>query len=129
MDQIRDDRAYPPSTRKELRAGDILKIEASPDEIDKFVSKLELEIGAEASGVGPRKMSDDATLMEVVVHYDSVTNPTTQLAMCRYHGFSYGRRCGQSSKCVDTRRRGHRRRPWSARGRRRCELSLRAFRR
>ncbi len=67
MDQIRDDRAYPPSTRKELRAGDILKIEASPDEIDKFVSKLELEIGAEASGVGPRKMSDDATLMEVVV--------------------------------------------------------------
>jgi di/tricarboxylate transporter len=67
MDQIRDDRAYPPSTRKELRAGDILKIEASPDEIDKFVSKLELEIGAEASGVGPREMPDDATLMEVVV--------------------------------------------------------------
>jgi di/tricarboxylate transporter len=67
MDQIRDDRAYPPSTRKELRAGDILKIEASPEEIDKFVSKLGLEIGAEASGVGPREMPDDATLMETVV--------------------------------------------------------------
>lgn len=67
MDQIRDERSYPASTRKELRAGDILKIEAAPDEIDKFVSKLDLEIGAEASGVGPREMADDATLMEVVV--------------------------------------------------------------
>ncbi|MGF1631522.1 MAG: SLC13 family permease [Kiloniellaceae bacterium] len=67
MDQIRSDRTYPPSTRKELRAGDILKIEAAPEEIDKFVSTLKLEIGGEASGIDPRKMSDDATLMEVVV--------------------------------------------------------------
>jgi len=67
MDQIRDERAFPASTRKELRAGDILKIEAAPEEIDKFVSTLELEIGAEASGVGAREMSEDATLMEGVV--------------------------------------------------------------
>ncbi len=67
MDQIRGERAYPPATRKQLRAGDILKIEASPDEIDKLVSKLELEIGSEASGVGPREMPEDATLMEAVV--------------------------------------------------------------
>jgi di/tricarboxylate transporter len=67
IDQIRDDRAYPPATRKELRAGDILKIEAAPEEIDKFVSTLKLEIGGETSGIRPREMSDDATLMEVVV--------------------------------------------------------------
>ncbi|MGF1594368.1 MAG: SLC13 family permease [Kiloniellaceae bacterium] len=67
MDQIRNDRAFPPSTRKELRAGDVLKIEASPEEIDKFVSKLKLEIGDEASGISPREMSEDATLMEAVV--------------------------------------------------------------
>ncbi len=67
MDQIRGDRAYPPATRKQLRAGDILKIEAAPEEIDKFVSKLGLEIGSEASGVEPREKSSDATLMEVVV--------------------------------------------------------------
>ena len=67
MDQIRGDRAYPPSTRKQLRAGDVLKIEAAPEEIDKFVSKLGLEIGAEASGVGAREMAKDATLMEGVV--------------------------------------------------------------
>ncbi len=67
MDQIRNDRAYPPATRKQLRAGDILKIEAAPEEIDKFVSHLGLEIGGEASGVGPRDTPKDATLMEVVV--------------------------------------------------------------
>ncbi|MPZ10768.1 MAG: SLC13 family permease [Kiloniellaceae bacterium] len=67
IDQIRNDRAYPPSTRKELAAGDILKIEAAPEEIDKFVTALYLKIGGEASGVGPRTMADDATLMEVVV--------------------------------------------------------------
>jgi len=67
MDQIRGDRAYPPSTRKQLRAGDILKIEASPEEIDRFVSKLELEIGSDSSGAGPKEKSEDATLMEVVV--------------------------------------------------------------
>jgi di/tricarboxylate transporter len=67
MDQIRGDRAYPPATRKQLRAGDILKIEASPEEIDKFVSKLGLEIGGEVAGAEPREAPDDATLMEVVV--------------------------------------------------------------
>lgn len=67
MDQIRDDRTYPPATRKELRAGDILKIEAAPEEMDKFVSDLGLEIGAEDSTAGTRKTSEDATLMEVVV--------------------------------------------------------------
>ncbi len=67
MDQIRNDRAYPPATRKQLRAGDILKIEAAPGEIDKFVSKLGLEIGGKASGIGPRDTPEDATLMEVVV--------------------------------------------------------------
>ena len=67
MDQIRNDRAYPPATRKQLRGGDILKIEAAPGEIDKFVSQLGLEIGGQASGVGPRETPEDATLMEVVV--------------------------------------------------------------
>ena len=67
MDQIRGDRAYPAATRKQLRGGDILKIEAAPEEIDKFVSKLGLEIGGETSGVGPRELSGDATLMEAVV--------------------------------------------------------------
>jgi di/tricarboxylate transporter len=67
MDQIRNDRAFPPATRKELRAGDVLKIEAAPEEIDKFVSKLKLEIGDETSGISPRQMSEDATLMEAVV--------------------------------------------------------------
>ena len=42
MDQIRGDRVYPPATRKQLRAGDVLKIEGRPDEIDKFVSTVQL---------------------------------------------------------------------------------------
>jgi di/tricarboxylate transporter len=67
VDQIRGERTYPPSTRKQLRAGDILKIEASPEEIDRFVSKLELKIGGESSGTGAKAMSEDASLMEVVV--------------------------------------------------------------
>ncbi|MEQ8355732.1 MAG: SLC13 family permease [Kiloniellaceae bacterium] len=67
MDQIRDDRTYPPSTRKQLRAGDVLKIEASPEEIDKFVSKLKLEIGGDTSSTNSQETSGDATLMEVVV--------------------------------------------------------------
>jgi len=71
MDQIRGDRAYPPATRKQLRAGDVLKIEAAPGEIDKFVSKLGLEIGGEVAGVEKVEMSKDATLMEVVVAPDS----------------------------------------------------------
>ncbi len=67
MDQIRGDRIYPAATRKQLRGGDILKIEAAPDEIDKFVSKLGFEIGGEVSGIATPETSADATLMEVVV--------------------------------------------------------------
>ena len=67
IDQIRNDRAYPPGAQRQLLAGDILKIEAAPEEIDRFVSKLELEIGSEASGVKPRAAAEDATLMEAVV--------------------------------------------------------------
>ncbi|GAB4394580.1 MAG: SLC13 family permease [Kiloniellaceae bacterium] len=67
MDQIRGERTYPPATRKQLRGGDILKIEGTPEEIDKFVSKLNLEIGTETSGVGASERREDATLMEVVV--------------------------------------------------------------
>ncbi len=51
MDQIRGDRIYPAATRKQLRGGDILKIEAAPDEIDKFVSKLGFEIGGVVYGI------------------------------------------------------------------------------
>ena len=67
IDQIRDDRAYPPAAHKQLRAGDILKIEAAPEEIDRFVSTLGLAIGTEASGVSRRKTSEDTTLVEAVV--------------------------------------------------------------
>ncbi len=64
MDQIRNDRVHPATGRKELQAGDVLKIEAAPEEIDKFVSKLGLEIGVET---GKTKPPEDATLMEAVV--------------------------------------------------------------
>ena len=68
MDQIRNDRVYPATTRKQLQAGDILKIEAGPDEIDKFVSKLGLVIGdRDATDRKKVKAPEDATLMEAVV--------------------------------------------------------------
>ncbi|NIA67819.1 SLC13 family permease [Pelagibius litoralis] len=67
MDQIRNDRVYPAATRKQLQAGDILKIEAAPEEIDKFVTKLGLEIGSEDSAGKKAKKTEDATLMEAVV--------------------------------------------------------------
>ncbi len=67
MDQIRNERVYPAATRKQLQAGDILKIQAAPGEIDKFVSKLNLEIGDEPGEEAPSKAPEDATLMEVVV--------------------------------------------------------------
>jgi di/tricarboxylate transporter len=67
MDQIRDERTYPPAINKQLRAGDVLKIEAAPGEIDKFVSKLDLKIGGEAAISEKKDPSGDATLMEAVV--------------------------------------------------------------
>lgn len=67
MDQIRNDRVYPAATRKQLQAGDILKIEAAPDEIDKFVSKLGLVIGERDDTDRNAKKPEDATLMEAVV--------------------------------------------------------------
>ncbi|WP_299620212.1 SLC13 family permease [Pelagibius sp.] len=67
MDQIRHDRVYPAATRKQLQAGDVLKIEAAPEEIDKFVTKLGLEISATDEAGDKPKAPEDATLMEVVV--------------------------------------------------------------
>jgi len=54
-------------THKQLHAGDILKIEAGPDDIGKFVSKLELEFtGAKNTNLEvPR--NEDSTLIEAVI--------------------------------------------------------------
>lgn len=68
IDLIRDNRRYPGAmTHKQLHAGDILKIEAGPDDIGKFVSKLELEFtGAKNTNLEvPR--NEDSTLIEAVI--------------------------------------------------------------
>ncbi|HMA14707.1 MAG: SLC13 family permease [Bacteroidota bacterium] len=70
IDQIREDRSYSRAARMKLRAGDILKIEAAPEEMDRFVSTLGLVIGDKASEKKPEKTAkaaEDASLMEVVV--------------------------------------------------------------
>jgi di/tricarboxylate transporter len=66
VDLIRKDRRYPGgSTRKQLMAGDILKIEAGPKDIDRFIAKLGLTLASAKSSSLPG--AEDPTLMEAVV--------------------------------------------------------------
>jgi len=65
---IRDERHRPaPPPAQRLRAGDVLVIEASPDDLEKFIAKLELEIvGAEEAREGGLA-ADDVEVVEAVV--------------------------------------------------------------
>ena len=68
VDLIRNNRTYPGAmTKKQIQAGDILKIEAGPEDIDKFLSKFELEIADREAADEDYKASEDKTLVEVVV--------------------------------------------------------------
>ncbi len=68
LDLIRKDRHYPGAmTHKQLKAGDILKIEAGPEDIDKFIAKLELELANRPKDSKATPRNEDRTLAEVVV--------------------------------------------------------------
>lgn len=54
------------ASQKQLAAGDILKIEAGPKALDKFRSKVGLELANAPAGKKPKKV-DDLTLAEAVV--------------------------------------------------------------
>ncbi len=66
VDLIRDDKRYPgSSTGKQIKAGDVLKIEASPEHIDRFVAALGFTLATSKSKAIPG--AEDPTLIEAVV--------------------------------------------------------------
>ena len=67
VDLIRAGRRYPGSmTQKQLAAGDVLKIEAGPEDLDRFLSKVGLELSDRAAEK-PKQAEEDLTLAEAVV--------------------------------------------------------------
>ncbi len=68
VDLVRGGRRFPGAAHhKELAAGDILKIEGSPADIDKYMSKLGLEMSEPAATPKDGERSPDTALSEVVV--------------------------------------------------------------
>jgi di/tricarboxylate transporter len=53
--------------REQVQEGDVLIIEAGPEDMDKFVSKLRLELVGTEGATATLLRSDDVTLMEAVV--------------------------------------------------------------
>ncbi len=68
VDLIRRERRYAgPMVRHLLEAGDILKIEGGPEEIDRYKSKLGLELARAQSRRAEAEITEDPTLIEAVV--------------------------------------------------------------
>lgn len=74
VDLQRGEQRYPGTmTHKQLAVGDVLKIEASPTDLDKFISKLGLELARASSQKAAANVREDPTLIEAVV------TPTSRL--------------------------------------------------
>ncbi|MEM7172904.1 MAG: SLC13 family permease [Pseudomonadota bacterium] len=68
VDLIRGERRFPGgSWHKELAAGDVLKIEAGPDDMDKFITRLGLELSESNARPASAAEAKDKTLAEVVI--------------------------------------------------------------
>jgi di/tricarboxylate transporter len=78
VDVVRGDRRVPAVNRGErVRAGDVLVVEADPDNLDKFVEKLDLELIDARGGRKALAEGDDVGLLEAVVTSHSMLEGRT----------------------------------------------------